>query len=110
VILAGDAAALCRPHSASGAVKAMQEAVAFEAAGSSHKAWPEVLAALEAECRPAGTEAVEISRLLGNGLVEHKSDWAAMTSEQAELFITSLIAGHKLYMQSSLPRPASTIA
>ena len=108
VILAGDAAALCRPHSASGAVKALQEAVALEAAGSAFETWPEVLAAFEAERCPAGTETVEISRLLGHGLVGNTPDWAAMTCEQAERFITSLIAGHKLYMQPSLTDPQSS--
>lgn len=103
VVLVGDAAALCRPHTASGAVKAMQEAVAFEAAGSAHGTWPEALAAFEAERCPAGAEIVEISRLLGQGLVERSPDWASMTNEQAELFITSLIAGHTLYMQPSAP-------
>jgi len=107
VILAGDAAALCRPHTASGVVKAMQEAIAFEAAGSTYETWPEVLAAFEAERCPAGTEVVEMSRLLGHGLVSHTPDWAGMTAQEAELFITSLIAGRTLYMQPS--RPGSVV-
>ena len=105
ICLAGDAAALCRPHSASGAVKAMQEAVALEAAGWAHKTWPEVLAALEADRLPAATEAVEISRLLGHGLVERTPNWASMTCEEIERYVTGLIAGHTLYLQPSSPRP-----
>jgi 2-polyprenyl-6-methoxyphenol hydroxylase-like FAD-dependent oxidoreductase len=103
VVLVGDAATLCRPHTASGAVKAMLEAVTFEAAGSANDTWPEVLAAFDTECCPAGKEVVEISRLLGRGLVEHPPDWANMSSAQAQQFITSLIAGRTLYMQPSAP-------
>ena len=41
IVLAGDAAALSRPHTGSGASKALQDALAFEDAGRSHASWPE---------------------------------------------------------------------
>jgi len=107
IILAGDAAALSRPHTASGVVKAMEEAIAFEAAGSTAETWPEVLAAFQSGRCPAGNEIVELSRLLGHGLVDHPPDWATMTSEEVALFVTSLTSGRTLYMQP--PRSESVV-
>jgi 2-polyprenyl-6-methoxyphenol hydroxylase-like FAD-dependent oxidoreductase len=101
VVLVGDAATLSRPHTAGGATKAMQEALAFEAAGSTHGSWPELLAAFDAARRPAATEIVETSRLLGHGLVEHSPDWKVLSDQQAADFIAGLIAGHTLYMEPS---------
>ena len=101
LVLVGDAAALSRPHTASGVVKAMQEAAAFETTGSAHDTWPEVLAAFDAERCAAGTQVVELSRLLGHGLVEQCPDWAAMSLDEAQQFIASLTAGQTIYMQPS---------
>jgi len=103
VVLAGDAATLCRPHTGSGAVKAIQEAIAFEAAGSAHDTWSEALAVFDAERCGAGIEAVETSRLLGQGLVERCPDWASMSTAQAQRFITGLNAGRTLYMEPTPP-------
>ncbi|HEV8628554.1 MAG TPA: monooxygenase [Acidimicrobiia bacterium] len=103
VVLVGDAATLSRPHTAGGVTKAMQEALAFEAAGSTHGSWPQLLAAFDAARCPVATEIVEASRLLGHGLVEHTPDWTAMSEQQAEQFIAGTIAGRNLYMQPSAP-------
>jgi len=102
-LLVGDAAALSRPHTASGATKAMQEALALETAGSVHDSWPALVAAFDAERCGEATELVETGRLLGRGLVEHTPDWAAMSTAQVEQFISALIAGRSLYMQPSAP-------
>jgi 2-polyprenyl-6-methoxyphenol hydroxylase-like FAD-dependent oxidoreductase len=100
VVLVGDAATLSRPHTGSGATKAMQEALAFEAAGLAHESWAEILAAFNAARCPAGTELVENSRLLGQGLVEHCPDWTAMSSVEVEQYVASLMTG-SLYMLPS---------
>lgn len=103
VLLVGDAATLARPHSASGAVKAIGEALALERLEAVHDSWPELLAALDSDRCLVARELVETSRLLGRGLVEHTPDWAAMSTQQAEQFITGLIAGRSLYLQPSAP-------
>ena len=69
--------------------------------------WPEVLAAFQSGRCPAGNEIVELSRLLGHGLVDHPPDWATMTSEEVALFVTSLTSGRTLYMQP--PRSESVV-
>ncbi|MGH9009216.1 MAG: NAD-binding protein [Acidimicrobiia bacterium] len=98
VVLVGDAAALSRPHTGSGATKALQDALAFEDAGLAHGSWPEILAAFDAERCAASTGIVETGRLLGRGLVEHTPDWAAMNGEQVEQFVTDLVAGRWVYL------------
>ena len=101
VVLVGDAATLSRPHTAGGATKALQEALAFETAGSAHDSWSEILAAFDAERCPAAAQLVESSRLLGHGLVEHTPDWTALSDEEAEHFISGVMA--PLYTQASTP-------
>lgn len=92
-VLIGDAATLSRPHTGSGATKAMQEALAFEAAGRAHQSWAEILAAFNADRCPAATEVVANSRLLGHGLVEHCPDWTGMSGEEVERYVTGLMTG-----------------
>jgi 2-polyprenyl-6-methoxyphenol hydroxylase-like FAD-dependent oxidoreductase len=101
VVLVGDAATLSRPHTAGGATKALQEALAFETAGSAHDSWPKILAGFDAERCPAAAQLVESSRLLGHGLVERTPDWTALSDEEAEHFISGVMA--PLYMQASTP-------
>lgn len=85
MLVAGDAAAIARPHVASGAVKGIQDAVAFEAAcrevgpaGS----WDDVLARYEAERHPAGADLVRVARSMGYAMVEDTPDWTTMTPER----------------------------
>jgi 2-polyprenyl-6-methoxyphenol hydroxylase-like FAD-dependent oxidoreductase len=104
VVLAGDAAALSRPHTGSGATKALQDAVAFEDAGRASGSWPEILAAFNAERCAAGTGLVESGRQLGGGLVERTPDWAAMTPGDVERFVTGLAAGAGVSLN---PQPAA---
>jgi 2-polyprenyl-6-methoxyphenol hydroxylase-like FAD-dependent oxidoreductase len=97
VVLVGDAAALSRPHTAGGATKAMQEAVAFETAGRAHDFWPDLLAAFNADRCTAARDLVETSRRVGRGLVEDTPDWTTMTADEVEHFTNSLITASWLY-------------
>lgn len=86
-VLAGDAATIARPHVASGAVKALQDAVAFEAAcraAGPGGSWDDVLARYQAERHPAGAALVRVARSMGYAMVEHTPDWAAMTPDLME--------------------------
>lgn len=65
VALLGDAAFVARPHVGMGVTKAMQDAMALQAAVASLGATPEALAAYQAERLPAGSEVVERGRRLG---------------------------------------------
>ncbi|MGC0419724.1 FAD-dependent monooxygenase [Embleya sp. AB8] len=84
-LVAGDAAAIARPHVASGAVKGIQDAVAFETACRAvgpAGSWDEVLARYQADRYPAGADLVRVARAMGYAMVEDTPDWATMTPER----------------------------
>jgi 2-polyprenyl-6-methoxyphenol hydroxylase-like FAD-dependent oxidoreductase len=77
VLLAGDAAAVARPHTGSGVAKAAADAFALAEALDTHDDLDDALTAYDAARRPAGTEMVETGRRLGRGMVEQLPDWAS---------------------------------
>ncbi|MEO3974498.1 FAD-dependent monooxygenase [Streptomyces sp. CAU 1734] len=78
--LVGDAAAVARPHTGAGAVKALQDAALLESAlrTASDTGIPEALAGYGAARETAGRAMVELGRRLGSGLVEHTPRWSAL--------------------------------
>ncbi|WP_394841537.1 FAD-dependent monooxygenase [Pendulispora brunnea] len=99
VMLAGDAATITRPHTASGGAKALEDALAFERACRAHGTWDAVLQAYDQERSAAGNRLVEIGRRLGRAQVEETPDWASMTtSNDWETWTREMLAGHKLYV------------
>lgn len=62
VLLIGDAGAVCRPHTASGAAKALQDARCLERLGREYTAWDDLFSAYGAERSTAGTALVEMGR------------------------------------------------
>ncbi len=76
--LAGDAGATARPHTGSGAVKALQDAFAFESACRQTTEWASVLADYETARSAAGNTLTALGRSLGHALVERTPDWNAM--------------------------------
>ncbi|MBO2448766.1 hypothetical protein J4573_16810 [Actinomadura barringtoniae] len=83
-LLAGDAGALARPHTGAGAVKALQDAMALEAACRTYDTWEDALAAYDAERRTAGNALTDLGRRLGRDRVLETPDWAALTPEEFE--------------------------
>ncbi|MEV7023807.1 FAD-dependent monooxygenase [Kitasatospora sp. NPDC093558] len=79
LLLAGDAATVVRPHNTSGAVKALQDAHAFEEAlRGADGSWSAALSAYERERGAAGLELVDLGRRLGGAQVVDAPDWSAM--------------------------------
>ncbi|MEV7777033.1 FAD-dependent monooxygenase [Kitasatospora sp. NPDC088351] len=78
LLLAGDAATVVRPHNTSGAVKAVQDACAFEDAWRAADGWTGLLSTYDRERGAAGRELVEIGRRLGQAQVTAAPDWATM--------------------------------
>ncbi|MEE1787672.1 monooxygenase [Streptomyces sp. SP17BM10] len=79
LVLAGDAATVVRPHNTSGAVKALQDAHAFEeAVRGADGSWTTALSAYERERGSAGLELVDLGRRLGAAQVVDAPDWSAM--------------------------------
>ncbi|WP_308129825.1 FAD-dependent monooxygenase [Kitasatospora aureofaciens] len=78
LLLAGDAATVVRPHNTSGAVKALQDAHAFEEAWRAGHSWAGALAAYDRERSLAGRELVDLGRRLGRAQVGAAPDWSTM--------------------------------
>ncbi|MEV0253744.1 FAD-dependent monooxygenase [Streptomyces sp. NPDC050732] len=84
VLLAGDAAAVARPHTGAGAVKALQDATVLEAALTSAGTWEEALAAYDTDRTVSGRSMVDLGRRLGGALVQATPDWRAMDQAATE--------------------------
>ncbi|MFG3052136.1 FAD-dependent monooxygenase [Kitasatospora sp. NPDC048239] len=79
LLLAGDAATVVRPHNTSGAVKAVQDAWAFENAWREGGSWAELLDSYDRERGQVGRELVALGRRLGTAQVgPHAPDWSAI--------------------------------
>ncbi|WP_344074582.1 FAD-dependent monooxygenase [Streptomyces crystallinus] len=84
LVLTGDAATVARPHTGGGAVKALQDATALEAALTNATDWREALGAYDRGRAASGRSMVELGRRLGAGLVERTPDWSAMDQSGLE--------------------------
>jgi 2-polyprenyl-6-methoxyphenol hydroxylase-like FAD-dependent oxidoreductase len=100
-LLAGDAATLARPHAASGAVKAMLDAMSLEHALTTGADRAEALAVYDAERRPAGNQLVEVGRRLGYGMVERTPCWTSMTADDMPGWTAAVLGGHSHYLYQS---------
>ncbi|MGY5077938.1 FAD-dependent monooxygenase [Streptomyces nigrescens] len=78
LLLAGDAATVARPHTAGGAVKALQDAAALEAALRAVPERPDALDMYGAERGVTGRAMVELGRRLGRFLVQDTPDWRTL--------------------------------
>lgn len=105
LLLAGDAGAVGRPHTAGGAAKALADALALErtcragrdtAGGAPGGAagWPGALAGYGAQRRAAGNALVRLGRRIGRAQVERTPPWEAMTPHH---FATWMEGQHTTY-------------
>ncbi|RAG82647.1 monooxygenase [Streptacidiphilus pinicola] len=78
LVLLGDAAAIARPHTGSGALKALQDATVLGRALATADSVPEGLAAYDAERAPVGRAILELGRSLGRAHVQRTPDWASL--------------------------------
>ncbi len=78
VLLVGDAAAVARPHTGAGAVKALQDATVLEAALATADTWAEALDTYDTDRTVSGRSMVDLGRRLGTALVQDTPDWRAM--------------------------------
>ncbi|MFD8411666.1 FAD-dependent monooxygenase [Streptomyces sp. NPDC059650] len=93
LLLAGDAASVVRPHTTSGAAKALQDASAFEAAWRAAGSWAGLVAAYGASRGAAGRELVALARRLGRAQVERTPAWAQMDGPAADTWWQAQLAG-----------------
>ncbi|MFH9466492.1 FAD-dependent monooxygenase [Streptomyces clavifer] len=97
-VLAGDAAGITRPHTASGAVKALQDALCLEGALGACASPAEALLRYGTERTAEGSRLVELGRRLGAAQVERTPDWGAMGQAEVDAWFRAALAGTKSYL------------
>jgi 2-polyprenyl-6-methoxyphenol hydroxylase-like FAD-dependent oxidoreductase len=103
VMLIGDAATVSRPHTGSGATKAMQDARLLEQLGAHHDDWEGLLAAYDADRTPAGQSLVELGRRIGRDQVEQTPPWADMTPDDFQAWTIATVEGARSYIYQNVP-------
>lgn len=96
--LAGDAATLTRPHTASGAVKALQDARCLEHALRRRPSPTQALDYYSHTRTAAGNQLVDLGRRLGRDQVENTPHWAAMTSATMSTWSDNTLNGAASYL------------
>jgi len=97
VLLIGDAGTVTRPHTGSGATKALQEAMLLEDLCVEHDEWAPVLDAYNASRTEAGNSIVELGRRIGAAQVEHTPPWSSMSADDFDRWTKDILSGSKLY-------------
>lgn len=108
LLLIGDAATLTRPHTGSGATKALGDARCLETLGASKAEWPSLLVAYDAERTKVGRSLVELGRRLGRDQVEETPPWAKMTEPDFEAWIAGSLDRDRLYLYGSSGRDVAS--
>lgn len=97
-LLIGDAGTITRPHTASGATKALEDALALETLAKDTTDISELLSRYDAErCVQAKTVG-EIGKRIGQAQVIDTPDWGSMTTANFEDWTKAILAGDKLYL------------
>jgi 2-polyprenyl-6-methoxyphenol hydroxylase-like FAD-dependent oxidoreductase len=97
VLVVGDAGAVCRPHTGSGATKALQDALCLERLGHEHDAWDDLLAAYDVERTAASNALVELGRRIGRDQVKQTPQWATLTPGDFDAWTKATLAGERHY-------------
>lgn len=109
VVLAGDAGTITRPHTASGATKALQDALSLEQHLRSRPDRDGALAAYDRERTAEGNRLVELGRRIGHDQVEATPPWPTMGPAEMEAWTTATLAGERLYLyDDDEPHPRPT--
>ncbi len=98
MLLIGDAGTMTRPHTASGATKALEDALALETFAKEDIQISEMLARYDADrCGKAKT-ICEIGQRIGMAQVTNTPEWKNMEPADFENWIKATLAGDKLYL------------
>jgi 2,6-dihydroxypyridine 3-monooxygenase len=91
ICLVGDAGAYARPHSAAGALKGINDAVALGEALRTHRSLDEALTAWDKTQTEMNNNLVRFGNQLGRALVTEIPDWSRMDVSSMEKWFTSVV-------------------
>ena len=97
-LLMGDAGTLTRPHTASGATKALEDALAIETLAEQVSDLPELLSRYDEERCGEARRISDIGRRIGNALVTNTPNWGSMMPADFETWAKTILKGEKLYV------------
>lgn len=97
-LLAGDAASITRPHTASGATKALQDALCLERVLRGASSPADALRGYAAERSPEGARLVALGRRLGRAMVERTPDWTVMGATEVAAWSRATLDGADSYL------------
>jgi 2-polyprenyl-6-methoxyphenol hydroxylase-like FAD-dependent oxidoreductase len=96
--LIGDASTLCRPHAASGAVKALTNAMALADVLTTPGAIDDALRAWDATQSAEGRRLVTLGQVMGRAFVQDVPAWQQMDAAAMEHWWTALMRGQHWYV------------
>lgn len=97
LVLIGDAGTVTRPHTGSGATKAMQDARFMETLGEQHAEWEPLLAEYDQNRVASGRTLVDLGRRIGRDQVEQTPPWPTMTADDFAAWAAATLSGEELY-------------
>jgi 2-polyprenyl-6-methoxyphenol hydroxylase-like FAD-dependent oxidoreductase len=94
----GDASTLCRPHAASGAVKALTNALALADALTTSGTLDDALRVWDAAQSAEGRRFVTLGQVMGRAFVQDVPAWQQMDATAMEHWWTALMRGQHWYV------------
>lgn len=100
ICLIGDAGAFARPHSAAGALKGINDAVALSEALAQHDGVDQALATWDLERTTINNQLVRFGNQLGAALVKEIPDWSTMDATSMEKWFASIVTIKTEYLSA----------
>ena len=97
ICLIGDASVITRPHTASGVVKAITNAITLADSLTTHNSLDTALSRWDSEQSVAGNKLVTLGQTLGTALVQKVPDWKKMSEKDMEQWWTVVMSGKYWY-------------
>ena len=101
IMLIDDAGTVTRPHTGSGATKALQDALAFERIARDTPNLDSMLTEYDAARVAVGVSVVEMGRRIGHAQVDETPPWETMTLDDFQAWTATTLAGEHLYIYGS---------
>lgn len=102
VALIGDAGTITRPHTASGAVKALDDALYLRKALRNSGHLPEAFDGYRNNRCQAGNELTALGRRMGRDQIEYPPDWLSMSADAMDDWARGTLSGSTHYLYGNI--------